>query len=147
MLGSPCEWSAPTRPQGRRSRSGQPSAEKGGARSVRRAAEGTGRMSCPSDGAPCRFRLALWGRGTGRCGRERTGTGRMVRAGTASGPAARPDMPYGEKETVSGISVIPLYFSIASFMRLSLWPSRLFHSAHQLRKFLKVESGSARIPK
>ena len=41
---------------------------------------------------------------------------------------------------------MPLYFSIASFMRLSLWPSRLFHSAHQLRKFLKVESASDRMP-
>ena len=48
---------------------------------------------------------------------------------------------------MSGISVIPLYCSIASFMRLSLWPRRLFHSAHQLRKFLKVGSGSERIPR
>ena len=48
---------------------------------------------------------------------------------------------------MSGISLIPLYFSIASFMRFSLWPRRLFHSAHQLRKFLKVESGSERMPK
>ena len=48
---------------------------------------------------------------------------------------------------MSGISLMPLYFSIASFMRLSLWPRRLFHSAHQFKKFLKVESGSERIPK
>ena len=54
---------------------------------------------------------------------------------------------YGEKDTVSGISVMPLYFSIARFMRFSLWPSRLFHSAHQLRKFLKVSSSSERMPK
>ena len=59
----------------------------------------------------------------------------------------RPVPRYGENETVSGISVTPLYFSIASFMRFSLWPSRLFHSAHQLRKFLKVGSASDRMPK
>ena len=38
---------------------------------------------------------------------------------------------YGEKDTVSGISVMPRYFGIASFMRFSLWPSRLFHSARR----------------
>ena len=62
-------------------------------------------------------------------------------------PRPRPDTCYGEKETVSGISEMPLYLSIASFIRLSLWPRRLFHSAHQLRKFLKVGSGSERMPK
>ena len=65
-----------------------------------------------------------------------------------SGPRRRrPLGAYGEKDTVSGISVMPLYFSIARFMRFSLWPSRLFHSAHQLRKFLKVSSSSERMPK
>ena len=78
------------------------------------------------------------------CGRGPVGAG--ATAGAAN-PRPRPGAPYGEKDTVSGISVMPLYFSIASFMRLSLWPRRLFHSAHQLRKFLKVESGSERIPK
>ena len=67
--------------------------------------------------------------------------------GPRAHPRPRPEVPYGEKETVSGISVMPLYFSIASFMRLSLWPRRLFHSAHQLRKFLKVGSASERMPK
>ena len=48
---------------------------------------------------------------------------------------------------MSGISVMPLYSSIASFMRLSLCPRRLFHSAHQFMKFLNVESDSERMPK
>ena len=47
-------------------------------------------------------------------------TGAILRVAGTAGPRPRPDTPYGEKETVSGISEMPLYFSIASFMRLSL---------------------------
>ena len=68
-------------------------------------------------------------------------------AGEARGSGRETRPPYGEKETVSGISVMPLYFSIASFIRRSLWPRRLFHSAHQFRKFLNLGSVSERIPK
>ena len=75
---------------------------------------------------------------------ERVKTGRRR---PAPGPRRAGRGAYGEKDTVSGISVMPLYFSIASFMRFSLWPSRLFHSAHQFRKFLKVSSSSERMPK
>ena len=76
--------------------------------------------------------------------RPAAGRGRL---GPAGAPMSRPSNDQGEKDTVSGISVISLYFSIASFMRRSLWPRRLFHSAHQFRNFLKVGSISLRMPK
>ena len=78
---------------------------------------------------PCGARRVLHGALAGRRGGGR-------RSGTAR-PRSRPGEPYGEKETVSGISVMPLYLSIAAFMRFSLCPSRLFHSAPPVEEVLE----------
>ena len=52
---------------------------------------------------------------------------------------------FGENETVEGISSMPMVLSDA-LMRVSLWPSRMFHSAQRLRNFCQRWSSSRRRP-